>query len=127
MPELRNIQDKWLDDELVEDPENRWKHIAVFQHIPLFYSDPNEAAHPYFNIEPVQRKNLLERFKKAQVKKVFCGHYHKNAGGFYEDIEVVVTSAIGAQLGEDKHGFRIVNVTEDEIRHEYVPVCDEIN
>lgn len=32
---------------------------------------------------------------------------------------MVVTSAIGCQLGEDQHGVRVVVVTEDKIVHRY--------
>ncbi len=35
----------------------------------------------------------------------------RNAGGFYKDLEVVVTTAVGCQLGADKHGMRIVTVS----------------
>ncbi len=55
----------------------------------------------------------------AGVRTIFCGHYHRNAGGFDEGLEVVVTSAIGAQLGEDKSGLRVVRVLENEIKHDY--------
>ena len=44
------------------------------------------------------------------IRKIFCGHYHRNAGGFYKDLEVIVTSAIGCQIGPDQHGMRIVKV-----------------
>ena len=53
------------------------------------------------------------------VRTIFCGHYHRNAGGFYGDMELVVTSAVGAQLGEDLSGFRIVSVNEDSVKHKY--------
>ena len=53
------------------------------------------------------------------VRSIFCGHYHGNAGGFDEGMEVIVTSAIGAQLREDKSGLRIVKVLENEINHQY--------
>ena len=54
------------------------------------------------------------------MRYIFCGHYHRNAGGFYNGIEQVVTSAVSAQLGNDKSGIRIVNVFEDKITHKYV-------
>ncbi|CAF0893039.1 unnamed protein product [Brachionus calyciflorus] len=127
----RDEQDKWLDMELKQDEETPWKHLIIFQHIPLFVDDSNEPAHVYFNIEPVQRKNLMDRFLKAGVRKVFCGHYHKNAGGFYENngqkLECIVTTAIGAQLGDDRHGYRIVNVNENSIEHKYIQVTDQKN
>lgn len=132
---LRQQQDQWLDNELGLSPSQPpastrpWKHLFVFQHIPLFIKNEAEPADVYFNIEPNQRSNLLDRFKRAGVGKVFCGHYHQNAGGFTDDgkIEVVVTSAVGAQLGNDKHGFRIVDVHEDHVKHEYVAVSDQVN
>lgn len=127
VPHRQIEQDKWLQNELDKDL-GEFKHLMAFQHIPLFVFDPNEVADPYFNIEPTQRKNLLDRFKKAGLKKIFCGHYHRNAGGWYENsIEVVTTSAIGAQLGNDKHGYRVVDVFEKEIKHEYISVSDEVN
>ena len=83
------------------------------------------------------RTRKLEQLWAAGVSKVFCGHYHRsqystvqystlqystvqytpdccvvsrNAGGFYRDLEVVVTSALGCQLGADTHGMRVVRV-----------------
>ncbi|XP_033022936.1 serine/threonine-protein phosphatase CPPED1 isoform X2 [Lacerta agilis] len=53
------------------------------------------------------------------VKAVFSGHYHQNAGGFYKNIEMVVSSAIGCQLGKDTHGLRVVAVTPEKIVHRY--------
>ena len=53
------------------------------------------------------------------MTSIFCGHYHRNAGGFDENLEVIVTSAIGAQLGEDKSGLRVVRVLENSIKHQY--------
>ena len=61
------------------------------------------------------------------MKKVFCGHYYQNAGGWYENIECVVTSAVGAQLGKDKHGYRIVYVNDSEITHKYIEITDQVN
>ncbi|XP_035210053.1 serine/threonine-protein phosphatase CPPED1-like, partial [Stegodyphus dumicola] len=55
----------------------------------------------------------------VNVKAIFCSHYHRNAGGFYKDMEVVVTSAIGCQLGFDESGFRIVKLGENSIDHKY--------
>ena len=67
---------------------------------------------------------MLEKFKKAGVTKIFCGHYHRNAGGWDQDLELVVTSAIGAQIGNDGHGFRIVKVSEQTLTHAYYKLED---
>jgi len=62
---------------------------------------------------------MLEKFHSAGVRKIFCGHYHRNAGGSYKSMEEVVTSAIGLALGTDKSGARLVRVTENDIEHQY--------
>ena len=53
------------------------------------------------------------------VRAIFCGHWHGNGGGFYKDLEVVVTSAVGCQLRRDKSGFRVVTLGENAIKHQY--------
>lgn len=53
------------------------------------------------------------------VKAVFSGHYHRNAGGCHDGLDMVVSSAVGCQLGNDTHGVRVVVVTEDDIIHRY--------
>lgn len=53
------------------------------------------------------------------VKAVFSGHYHRNAGGCHGGLDMVVSSAIGCQLGEDAHGVRVVVVTADDVIHRY--------
>lgn len=53
------------------------------------------------------------------VKAVFSGHYHRNAGGCHGGLDMVVSSAIGCQLGEDTHGVRVVVVTADDVIHRY--------
>ncbi|XP_010009734.1 PREDICTED: serine/threonine-protein phosphatase CPPED1-like, partial [Nestor notabilis] len=60
------------------------------------------------------------------VKAVFSGHYHRNAGGSYQGLEMVVSSAIGCQLGEDTHGLRVVVVTDEKIAHQYYSL-DELS
>lgn len=57
----------------------------------------------------------------AGARYIFCGHYHGNCGGFYKDMEQIVTTAVGAPLRNDPSGFRVVNVFEDRISHEFVP------
>lgn len=36
-------------------------------------------------------------------------------------MEQIVTTAVGAPLRNDPSGFRVVNVFEDRISHEFVP------
>jgi hypothetical protein len=74
-----------------------------------------------FSSKNINVEAPIKRFLITGVKYIFCGHYHRNAGGFYKDLELIVTSAIGASLGKDPSGFRIVNVMEDKISHKYIP------
>lgn len=60
------------------------------------------------------------------VKAVFSGHYHRNAGGMHNGVDMVVTSAIGCQLGTDPHGLRLVVVTEEKVVHRYYSL-DELS
>nr|XP_033770708.1 LOW QUALITY PROTEIN: serine/threonine-protein phosphatase CPPED1 [Geotrypetes seraphini] len=122
-PELKEAHDKWLNEQLAIAKQKWCKHAIVFQHIPLFLKNVNED-HDYFNIERSLRQDLLERFNKAGIKAVFSGHYHRNAGGSHNGLDMVVSSAIGCQLGEDTHGLRAVIVTAEKIIHKYYSLTE---
>lgn len=119
--ELAAEQDRWLDEVLAKVKD--FKHAILFQHIPWFLREPDEEKE-YFNIEQELRIRMLDKFYDAGVRTIFCGHYHRNAGGMFKDLELVVTSAIGAQLGTDKSGLRVVQVKEDRIEHNYYAMED---
>jgi len=116
--QIAREQEKWIDEQLYKVKKRKPKHAVVFQHIPLFLNNPDEKKE-YFNFAPDVRKRLLDKFYEAGIRHVFSGHYHRNAGGMYKDLQMVVTSAVGAQLGDDKQGYRICTVTEKNISHEY--------
>lgn len=109
---------KWIDRQLEVFKSSKCKHCLVFQHIPWFREKADEVE-SYFNINPELRFKMMDKFLAAGVRHVFCGHIHQNAGGWYKDLEIVVTSAIGCQTGEDKSGFRLVRVAENRIDHKY--------
>ena len=93
------------------------------------------------NIPSGPRQKLLNQLKAAGVKAWFCGHYHQNAGGFDDDLEIVVTAAVGTvfdsggrntngpkpnfdvvkqMVADPAHsGLRIVRVTEEGISHNF--------
>ncbi|KAK8741670.1 hypothetical protein OTU49_002331 [Cherax quadricarinatus] len=116
--DLAAEQEAWLDQQLEVVRREKPQHAIVFQHIPFFLTSPEEEKE-YFNMAPALRQTMLDRFYDAGVRYIFCGHYHRNAGGFYKDMEEVVTSAVGAQLGECQQGFRLVKVLEDHLEHQY--------
>ncbi|KAK9506148.1 hypothetical protein O3M35_008136 [Rhynocoris fuscipes] len=118
VPEITAEQEKWLDEQLKFSSQS--KHGAViFQHIPWFLEDPETTTESYFFIKKETRIPMLEKLYKNGVRYVFCGHYHRNSGGFYKDLESIVTTAIGGQIGNDVSGFRIVKVLDEKISHEY--------
>ncbi|XP_038130101.1 serine/threonine-protein phosphatase CPPED1 [Cyprinodon tularosa] len=120
-PQLKEAQETWLEAQLSRASsmtEPKPKHILVFQHIPLYLKNPDEDDN-YFNLQTDVRQRLMDRFKRAGVKAVFTGHYHQNAGGCHDGLDMVVTSAIGCQLGKDTHGVRVVVVTADSVVHRY--------
>ncbi|XP_063284913.1 serine/threonine-protein phosphatase CPPED1 [Pelobates fuscus] len=123
--ELKENHARWLAAQLAVAEKRKCKHAIIFQHIPLFLQNPDEDNN-YFNVEKNLRQELLEMFHKAGVKAVFSGHYHRNAGGLYKNLDMVVTSAIGCQLGDDQHGVRVVVVTEEKIIHRYYSL-EELN
>lgn len=117
-PELMEAHEVWLESQLQRATQTPSRHVLVFQHIPLFLNKPDEED-DYFNLQKGIRERLIQRFKQAGVKAVFSGHYHRNAGGCYDGLDMVVSSAVGCQLGDDTHGVRVVVVTEDDIIHRY--------
>lgn len=119
VPDIQQQQEKWFDEQLELAKKVNAKHTVLFQHIPWFLHQVDEPSQ-YFNIDVDVRKQALQKIKDAGIKYVFAGHYHRNAGGFDGDLEVVVTSAIGLQIQNDKDsGMRVVRVYEDKICHEY--------
>ncbi|XP_010608315.1 serine/threonine-protein phosphatase CPPED1 isoform X3 [Fukomys damarensis] len=117
-PALKHAQDHWLDQQLSIAGQRKCRHAIVFQHIPLFLHSIEEED-DYFNLTKAVRKELADKFIGAGVRAVFSGHYHRNAGGTYQNLDMVVSSAIGCQLGKDTHGLRVVVVTAEKITHRY--------
>lgn len=138
-------QDQWLARELADSEDA--KHVLVFSHIPPFLFEQDEPT-GYFNIGTELRTELLEQFAHHGVRAVFCGHYHRNAGGRYtgptgHELEVVVTGAVGGQIvdnpdgdpldlsglggmeiGEEVSGLRVVQVGGETIDHRWFSFKD---
>ncbi len=94
------------------------KHLIVFQHIPFFIKEPDEAD-VYDNIPKVTRRRYLDLLHEYGVKYVFAGHYHQNAGGRDGDLEMVTTGPVGMPLRGGKSGLRVVTVTAGGVTHKY--------
>jgi 3',5'-cyclic AMP phosphodiesterase CpdA len=111
-------QEQWLREELAGARRDGARHIVVFQHHPVFVSDPAEPD-KYENIPTERRAPLLKLFREAGVRFVFAGHYHQNAVGRDAGVEVVTTGPIGMPLRGAKSGMRIAVVSDAGIEHRY--------
>jgi 3',5'-cyclic AMP phosphodiesterase CpdA len=111
-------QEAWLRAELKAAQDGGAKHIAVFQHHPWFLQTADEADQ-YFNIPRERRTNYLALFREFGVKKLFCGHYHRNAEARDGELECVTTGPVGMPLGGDKSGLRVVIVRDSGMEHRY--------
>ncbi|XP_076809482.1 serine/threonine-protein phosphatase CPPED1-like isoform X2 [Clavelina lepadiformis] len=129
---LYQVQEAWLEEQLEMALSSSCKHVVLFMHIPPFADHPDEPDF-YFSIPKDHRFKLLEQFADAGIKKVFSGHLHRNAGGVWtrknpdesvSKVEVVASSSLGQQLGQDKAGVRVVRVLEKEITHSYYPLAE---
>lgn len=95
--ELSIAHEKWADEEFEMKHENEPVHSVVMCHIPPFCWDPEEK-NTNFNWPKEKREMWLEKMVKANVKKVYCAHYHRRAGGKYKELEVVVSGALGTNI-----------------------------
>ena len=71
----------WLDEQLAE-AERRQQPVAVFMHMPLFVSQPDEdlAGRPgYWQVDLEPRRQLLPRLQHPRVRLVASGHTHWHA------------------------------------------------
>jgi 3',5'-cyclic AMP phosphodiesterase CpdA len=95
------------------------RQVVVFGHHPLFTRTPDEPD-DYWNIPLVRRRGVLDTLGEFGVRAYFCGHWHRNGGGWDGGVEVAVTGPVGYPLGSDPSGFRVVDVDEEGLRHRYV-------
>lgn len=120
------VPDEWeaqlavLESTLAE-AKARQGPTLVFGHHPLFLRDVDEAD-DFFNVPRVRRHPMLDLLADNDVSAYFCGHWHRNGGGTYRDVEVVISGAVGFPLGDDPSGIRVVDVAADSITHTYVPI-----
>jgi 3',5'-cyclic AMP phosphodiesterase CpdA len=118
VPDEAETQLSWLRGELERAKASGVKHIIVFQHQSLFLERPDEED-DYFNIASEARAVYLDLFRQAGVEAVFAGHYHRNAAGRDGALDMITTGPVGMPLGKDPSGFRIIEVLDDSLRHEY--------
>jgi len=94
---LSKDHDDWLRKELVGVRRDKPVHTVCMCHIPPFCWDIDEKD-TNFNWPSDKRKKWLDIMVNAGVKKVYCAHYHRRAGGKYRGLEVVVSGALGTHI-----------------------------
>jgi len=119
VPDLSLAQESWLDSLINSTSSSSPRHVVAFLHIAPFKTDVDEPEE-WFNLAIEKRMPLLHKLFNAGVKKIFCGHFHQNSGGFAFErrLEVVVNSAIG-RVWAGKPGVRIVKVGNESIHHKW--------
>lgn len=118
-PMAATEQEAWLEKTLANAKLGSNQQIVVFQHIPYFIENPNEAD-GYFNIAQPTRRKYLDLLERAGVSYVFAGHYHRNAIGVDGPLKEIVTGAVGMPLGKSQSGFRIVTVDGQNLNSTWV-------
>jgi serine/threonine-protein phosphatase CPPED1 len=113
----------WFHDELERVKLSGAGHMFVFQHIPFFLKDPDEADQ-YFNIPKSVRERYLRLLHEYGVQHVFAGHYHRNELGRDGDLEMVTTGPVGMPLEGAKSGLRVVTVKDGSVTHKYYDFGD---
>ncbi|OQR67352.1 calcineurin phosphoesterase domain-containing protein 1-like [Tropilaelaps mercedesae] len=122
VPDLAEQHMLWIDRQLAVAKEKAATHVVIFQHIPFFLQKATEEKQ-YFNLDPAFRLRMLDKFVEAGVKAIFCGHYHRNGGGMYRRMEEIVTTAVGAALGDNEpSGLRVICVYQNRLEHTYYPL-----
>lgn len=137
-------QDAWLDAELEALRGAGAAHAMVFTHVPPFCESDDEPADST-NYPTEARTTLFPKLKAAGVTKWFSGHYHRNAGGWSDDMEVIVSAACGVmgavndqplpggqlspnlkngKLGQDVSGLRLVCVDKEVVGHKWFAHAD---
>jgi len=117
-PEEAARQEQWLVSELEKAKREGARRMAVFQHIPWFLENPDEADQ-YFNLPREARRRFLPRFGRYGVAYAFAGHYHRNAYGEAPPFHVITTGPVGKPLGPDPSGIRVVAVRETTMESQY--------
>lgn len=108
-PKAAQEQEAWLEKTLASTKSDSTRQPIVFQHIPYFIHDPNEAVN-YFNIPEPPRRTYLDLLEKAGVRYVFAGHLHYPVSSVDGNLTEFVSGAVGKPLGHSASGLRIVRV-----------------
>lgn len=94
---------------------------VLLGHHPLFLGAANEED-TYWNLPSDSRRILLDLIHANGIRFGFSGHWHRNAIATDGPYTQVVSGPVGFPLGDDPSGYRVVDVTDGGIDHEYHPL-----
>jgi 3',5'-cyclic AMP phosphodiesterase CpdA len=100
---------------------NERTHTILLGHHPLFVEASDEPD-TYWNVPAERRAVILDLIHEHGIKIAFAGHWHRNSLAYDGDFEMVTSGPVGYPLGNDPSGVRIVDVGQDRVLHEYVPL-----
>jgi len=109
-------QYNWLSKQLRKSQKSQ--HILLFTHYPFFNKTIEEPT-AYSNIDKEHREKYLNLFRNNNVAAIFSGHHHNNGYATFGNVQLITTSALGMPLGKAPSGFRIINVYNDRIEHQF--------
>ena len=114
---LKTKQLNWLYDTLKSSMNKNFFHKFVFMHHPIYLSSPTEADE-YSNLPLEIRSELLSMLHDYNVEMVFNGHTHSLRYVNDDGLEMLTNSSSGCPF-DDHAGYRIINVTENAVTHQY--------
>jgi 3',5'-cyclic AMP phosphodiesterase CpdA len=95
--------------------------IFVIGHYPIFLKTPEEQE-AYFNIPKQRRKQVLELFKRHNVKAYLSGHTHKALFNNYKNTKLVSGETTSKNFDKRRLGFRLWEVFKDSSNHKFIPL-----
>lgn len=122
LEEEKGRQKTWFEGELRKAGMKR-RRVLLFQHIPWFVADPDEAE-KYENIGPAARREYLDLLRSSTVSHVFAGHRHLNGRAKIGAIEMVIVGPVGKPLGPDPSGILFVTVGAEGLTCRYIALDD---
>jgi predicted phosphodiesterase len=118
MEEEAKAQLAFVEAEAIIAGQLNANRVILFSHHPLFVNSSGETDNPW-SIKKKYRRPLLEIASDHGIEANFAGHWHKNNIVSENGIEVVATGPVGYPLGDDPSGFRVVEISDSGIKHEY--------
>jgi len=96
-----------------------YKHIFIFAHIPI-NKDPKIRDN--MRMRPYLSEKLISLCKEYGITACFFGHLHTNETFKIDKTEFITTGSTCWNFNNIPIGYRIVNVLENSIEHEYYPI-----